>query len=146
MLPEATDILAALGIGSWLVPAPRAAGSPLLTWEPLDCQSPDALAAARPTLIFASETSAGGVPRRLVRRLIAPLRPRPAVYALEPRTVGDILSDVKTIGDATGRQSDARRLIVNLRTRIDRVALRSAQRLADGVAPRVACIVGKPLR
>jgi iron complex transport system substrate-binding protein len=100
-----------------------------------------ALRAARPDLIFTSATEAGGgVPRPAVRRAVAAVRPRPAVFALEPHTLGDILSDVKTVGDATGRQQPARALIEALRARIDAVSLRSAHALAAGRARRVACL------
>jgi hypothetical protein len=101
-----------------------------------------ALDECRPDLIFTSETVAGGgVPRREVRRIVATCRPRPAVYALEPRSLGDILSDVKTVGDAIGRPSDARALIEMLRARIDAVSLRAAQAAALTGPRRVACLV-----
>lgn len=152
-MPEAVEILDVLGLGDRVVPAPTgpaptgpaSSGPPLASgrvWGTADL-TPAALAGARPTLIFTSATTDGGeVPRRLVRALVAPLRPRPAVYALEPRTVGDILSDVKTVGDALGRPAGARAVIVALRTRIDAVALEAARRLAAGRAPRVACLAG----
>ena len=143
LLPEATEILKALGLGDQVVRAPRPVGWPALTWSVRDCASPDALAAACPTLIFTSATHAGGeVPRPLMRKLIGRLQPRPAVYALEPHTLGDILSDIKTVGDATGQQAAARALILALRTRIDAVTLRSALVLEGGHAPRVACLAG----
>src|SRR5215216_1920000 len=50
-----------------------------------------------PDLIFTSLTeTGGGVPRATVRRAVAILHPRPAVYALEPHSLGAILSDIKT--------------------------------------------------
>jgi iron complex transport system substrate-binding protein len=143
LMPEATQILQALGLGDQVVRVPRSDGQGAATWGAGECVAPDALAAARPTLIFTSATHAGGeVPRPLVRKLVARLRPRPAVYALEPHTLGDILSDIKTVGDATGQQAAARALILALRTRIDAVTLRSARVLASGYAPRVACLAG----
>jgi iron complex transport system substrate-binding protein len=80
------------------------------------------------------------VPRDTVRRAIAGPRPRPAVYALEPHTLGGILSDVKTVGDAVGRQREARALIEGLRARIDAVSLRSAVALMAASPPRVVCL------
>jgi iron complex transport system substrate-binding protein len=124
LIPEATEILGALGLGARIVVA-----------------APHDLRAARPDLVFSSETAAGGgVPRREVRRLIAPLRPRPAVYALEPHSLGDILSNIKTVGDATGQQAPARALIESLRMRIDAVSLRFARALAEQAPRRVACL------
>jgi iron complex transport system substrate-binding protein len=134
LIPEAAEILDALGLGDQVVALPER-----------DAAEPERLAevlrAAAPTLIFTSETAAGGgVPRQVVRRAVAALRPRPAVYALEPRSLGDILADIKTVGDATGRQADARALIEALRARIDAVSLRSAQVLAEHPPTRVACL------
>jgi len=71
---------------------------------------------------------------------VAGHRPRPAVYALEPHSLGDILSDVKTVGDATGRQGPARALIAALRARIDAVSLRSARALAGQEPRRIVCL------
>jgi ABC-type Fe3+-hydroxamate transport system substrate-binding protein len=137
LVQEATEILAALSLEGEVARLPAdAADSP----ERLAA----ALQAAQPTLIFTSESAAGGgVPRADVRRAVSRLRPRPGVYALEPHTLGDILSDIKTVGDATGRQHAARPLIEALRARIDAVTLRSAQALAGGPPPRVACLASR---
>jgi iron complex transport system substrate-binding protein len=122
LIPEATEILQALGLEDQLVEA--------ALYD---------LAGVQPDLIFTSVTeTGGGVPRVAVRRAVAALRPRPAVYALEPHSLGEILSDIKTVGDATGCQGPARALIDALRERIDAVSLRAALALADGASPRVA--------
>ena len=121
LTPEATEILRAIGLGDSVVS--------------------ELYREADITLIFTSETAAGGgVPRATVRRQVAGLRPRPAVYALEPHTVGRILSDVKSVGDAVGRQAEARTVIEALRARIDAVSLRSARALAAGAPRRVVCL------
>ncbi|MCC6178628.1 MAG: ABC transporter substrate-binding protein [Chloroflexi bacterium] len=80
------------------------------------------VAALRPDLIFVDDAGSGRM-RRLLRRVVAGLRPRPHVYVLSPRTVGDILSDVKTVGDATGRPAAAREAVAGLRERIDTISL-----------------------
>jgi len=138
LIPEATEILAAIGLGDEVVAVP-----------PEDAHDADRLAsilrATPPTLIFTSEThEGGGAPRSTVRRVVSSLRPRldprPAVFALEPHGLGEILSDVKTVGDAVGRQSTARALIEALRARIDAVSLRSARALAAGASRRVVCL------
>jgi iron complex transport system substrate-binding protein len=138
LIPEATAILEALGLGDQVVTiaSDEAHDRDHLT---------SVLGAIQPTLIFTSETSAGGgVPRADVRRALARLRPRPdprpGVYALEPNSLGEILSDIKTVGDAVRQQAIARRLIEGLRVRIDAVSLRSARAFADGVPPRVVCV------
>ncbi|MCC7369024.1 MAG: ABC transporter substrate-binding protein [Chloroflexi bacterium] len=139
LLPEAREILHALNLAPELAALPDGA-------DAAPDALADALAAIHPRLIFTSETAAGGgMPRAVVRRLVRRLRPRPAVYALEPHTLGDILSDIKTVGDATGQQRAARALIEALRARIDAVTLRTAQSLAARPAPRVALLAhGEP--
>jgi ABC-type Fe3+-hydroxamate transport system substrate-binding protein len=137
LAPEATEILASLGHGSEITALPAESVA-----------TPEQLAAAlqitQPTLIFTSESVAGGgVPRVDVRRAISRLRPRPGVYALEPHTLGDILSDIKTVGDATGHQHTARTLIEALRARIDAVSLRSARVLETTLPRRVACLASR---
>jgi ABC-type Fe3+-hydroxamate transport system substrate-binding protein len=129
-VPEAAEILAAIGYGGEV----RVVQGTEVLRRALD--------ASRPDLVFASETAAGGgVPRREARRIVAAYRPRPAVYALEPHSLGDILSDVKTVGDAVGCQAGARALIEALRARIDAVSLRAAQVTVHTGPRRVACLL-----
>jgi iron complex transport system substrate-binding protein len=134
LIPEATEILQALGL---------CADTPAMT--PEDAWRAGVLRDRATTLIFTSETTAGGgTPRHVVRRAVSlnsPM-PRPAVYALEPASVGEILSDIKTAGDAVGRQAAARSLIEVLRARIDAVSLRAACAIAEGGARRVVCVSG----
>jgi len=135
LIPEATEILASIG-GEHQV----------LTADGVEALQ-RALESEPPDVIFTSETAAGGgVPRPEVRRVVARVlgsrRPRPAVYALEPRSVGDILSDVKTVGDALGRPAAARSLIEAMRARIDAVSLQAAERVARDGPRRVSCLVG----
>jgi iron complex transport system substrate-binding protein len=132
LIPEATEILSALGLAA-----------DTLAMTPEDAWRAGILPDRATTLIFTSETVAGGgVPRQTVRRFVSQLwqKPRPAIYALEPTSVGEILSDVKTVGDAVGRQAAARSLIEALRARIDAVSLRAARATAEDGARRVVCV------
>jgi iron complex transport system substrate-binding protein len=134
LIPEATEILEAIGLGDAVTAVSREDA------RDVD-RGADILRAAQPSLIFTSETAAGGgMPRADVRRLAAGLNPRPAVYALEPRTLGDILSDVKTVGDALRRQATARILIESLRARIDAVTLRAARAAEERAPRRTVCL------
>ena len=134
LIPEATEILEAIGLGDAVTAVSREDA------RDVD-RVADILRAAQPSLIFTSETAAGGgMPRAQVRRLAAGLNPRPAVYALEPRTLGDILSDVKTVGDALRRQATARILIESLRARIDAVSLRAARAAEERAPRRTVCL------
>lgn len=86
------------------------------------------LAELRPDLIFTQGVcDVCAVSHGTIRRAVVPmLASTPHVYSLDASTLGDVLSDVKTVADATGRQARAREVIAALRARIDRVSLRSA--------------------
>ena len=73
----------------------------------------------------------------VVQAAVPALPARPKVLSFSPQKLADVLSDVKTIGDFTGRQPQARALIAQLRSKLDRVALATArlQRV-----PRVVCL------
>jgi iron complex transport system substrate-binding protein len=134
LIPEATEILEAIGLGDAVTAVSREDAGDV-------DRVADVLRAAQPSLIFTSETAAGGgMPRAEVRRLVAGLNPRPAVYALEPCTLGDILSDVKTVGDALRHQATARILIESLRARIDAVSLRAARAVEERAPRRTVCL------
>ncbi len=45
----------------------------------------------------------------------------PRVLNLEPMSLGEVLADIETVGEATGRQAEARRFVASLRERIERV-------------------------
>ena len=149
LAPGPTEILFALGLDAAVVGVshdsdfpPAALALPRVTHLAGDLAAVDSerLAALAPGLIFA--TNGDGQSWRssvLVRRMLATrLDRRPHVYGLAPTTVGDVLSSIKTVGDATSAQDRARELLLALRSRIDRVTLRTA-----GVpdVPRVACLV-----
>ncbi|HYU19449.1 MAG TPA: cobalamin-binding protein [Chloroflexota bacterium] len=77
------------------------------------------------------------VPHGIVRQAVPTLPSKPHVYSLDPASLGDVLANVKTVGDAAGAQAQARAVISSLRDRIDAVTLKTA-----GVAriPRVFCL------
>lgn len=61
----------------------------------------------------------------------------PKIVSLAPATLGDVLKDITTVGDATGRKDAAAALLSDLWRRIERV--REAAGRSDR-RPRVACI------
>ncbi len=71
-----------------------------------------------------------------VRAIAEELDPHPQVISLDPRTVGEVLGDARTLAEATGRRDAALVLIADAGARIDRVklAVRGARR------PRVAAL------
>ncbi|MFN8523244.1 MAG: hypothetical protein U0821_09095 [Chloroflexota bacterium] len=108
----ATDILRALDLTP-ILPAP----------------DPAAIADARPDIVFLPGPSHGEtVAPTALRRELRARQTRAGVYVLNPMTLGEALWTIKTVGDAVGCSPAARRLLVETRSRIDRVALRAAQR------------------
>jgi iron complex transport system substrate-binding protein len=73
----------------------------------------------------------------IVRQTVPLLPSKPQVLSLSPTHLADVLSNVKTVGDFTGRQAEARRLIAELRARLDRVALETGHVARP---PRVFCL------
>lgn len=147
LAPGATDILVALGLGDAIVGIGHDSDVPP-GWQSAHvvtardgastCLDEGRLVALAPDLIFARGNEDGGpTSRTAVRRSLARMGRHPPVYALAPRTVGDVLSDVKTVGDATGARAQARELLLALRSRLDRVTLRTA---GVAVVPRVVCL------
>jgi iron complex transport system substrate-binding protein len=61
-----------------------------------------------------------------VDQAVPDLPSQPKVLSLNPTHLADILSNIKTVGDFTGRQAAARAWITRLRTRLDRLALATA--------------------
>ncbi len=66
-----------------------------------------------------------------VAELAAKLPSRPQVIALDPKTLGETLGDVRTLAEATGRREQGIELVARAAGRIDRV------RLAVRAQPRV---------
>jgi iron complex transport system substrate-binding protein len=91
----------------------------------------------RPDLIVTQELcSVCAVSYDDVRALAEEIDPRPRVISLDPRTVGEVLGDVRTLAQLTDRKDAAVDLVRDASARIDRVrlAVRGARR------PRVAAL------
>jgi iron complex transport system substrate-binding protein len=71
-----------------------------------------------------------------VQEIAETLPSGPRVIALDPKTFGETLSDVRTLGDATGREQAARELLASASERID--AVRTA--VEDLPRPRVLAL------
>jgi iron complex transport system substrate-binding protein len=69
------------------------------------------------------------VPHSLVQGALPAFRHRPKILSLEPATFADVLSSIKTVGDHTDRVAEARAVINELRSRVDRVAISAASQL-----------------
>jgi iron complex transport system substrate-binding protein len=62
---------------------------------------------------------------------------RPKIISLNPSLLSDVLRDIEHVGEATGREKEARILVSSLKERIDRVREKA---LRSDLRPRVACL------
>lgn len=84
----------------------------------------DALRALQPDLIVTQALCAVcAVSYEDVRAIADQLDSRPKVISLDPRTLGEVLGDVRTLAEATGRRDAGVDLIADASARIDRVRL-----------------------
>ena len=97
----------------------------------------DLLRDLRPDLIVTQELcSVCAVSYDDVRAVAEEIETHPLVISLDPRTVGEVLGDVRTLAQATDRKDEAVELIRDASARVDKVrlAVRGARR------PRVAAL------
>jgi iron complex transport system substrate-binding protein len=161
LLPSATEIAFALGLGDEVVgvthecdyppeaqtrrvvvrsaiePArhtsaeiDRMVGERLGTNQSLYTLDLEGFSAAAPDVVITQDLCE-------VARAAENLPRRPKIVSLAPATLGDVLKDITTVGDAAGRKAAAVALVADLRRRIQRV--REAVARSDR-KPRVACI------
>src|SRR6185436_12754503 len=71
-----------------------------------------------------------------VRAIAEELASRPQVISLDPRTLGEVLGDVRALAEATGRRDAGVALVQDAAARIDRVRLA----VRDCRRPRVAAL------
>jgi iron complex transport system substrate-binding protein len=165
LLPSATEIVYALGLGDQLFAVshecdypPEAASKPAVIRPVFDASrltsreiddavmthlrqgtgvyaiDLDRLRRADPDLILTQELcDVCAVPYLEVTRAIEQLGSRPSLLSLSPALLGDVLRDVRRVGEAAGRVREAESVVERLQRRIDRVASMTA-----GVAERPA--------
>ena len=167
LVPSATEMLFALGLGSDLIAVthecdypPAALELPKVTRDVL----PAGLSAAEIDAAVKDRTLAGESIYELDAEMMHELRPdlivtqslcsvcavssedvramaeeidtRPTVISLDPRTVGEVLGDARTLGQATDRRDAAVELVRDAAARIDRIRLAAH----DARRPRVAAL------
>jgi iron complex transport system substrate-binding protein len=97
----------------------------------------DLLAELRPDLIVTQALcTVCAVSYDDVRAVAEERIPGARVLALDPHTVGEVLGDVRTLAEATGRRAEGVELVGDASARIDRVRLA----VRGAVPPRVAAI------
>jgi iron complex transport system substrate-binding protein len=154
LVPHATELLFALGLGDQVVGVTHECDHPL---EALDRARvtrdvlPAGLSAGEIDAAVRERTLAGESIYELDRELLAELEPdlivtqelcpvcavsydevaaiakelpsQPRVIALDPKTLGETLGDVRTLAEATGTRARGLDLVARARARIDRVRL-----------------------
>ncbi|HET6447541.1 MAG TPA: cobalamin-binding protein [Conexibacter sp.] len=167
LVPSATEILFALGLGDEVIAVthecdyPPAAGElPKVTRDALPHDltagqvdaavrarteqgesiyelDVEALRELRPDLIVTQALCAVcAVSFEDVRAIAGELESQPEVISLDPRTLGEVLGDVRTLAEVTGRRDAGVALVQDAAARIDRVRLA----VRDARRPRVAAL------
>ncbi len=159
LLPSATEIVYALGLGDQLCAVshecdypPEAATKPAVirsVFDPSTLTSRqidqavmdhlrqgtgvyaidlDRLRRANPDLILTQELcDVCAVPYLEVQRAVEQLGSGPRLLSLSPALLGDVLQDIRRIGEAAGREKEAEWVVEQLQSRIDRVAAMAAR-------------------
>ena len=97
----------------------------------------DALRASRPDLLITQDLcDVCALPGDDIESIAHALPGPPNVLRLHPHSLADILGDILSVGEATGRAAEARRVVAGLRARIARVEASARGR----VRPRVCCL------
>lgn len=167
LLPSATEILYALGLGDSVLGVthecdfpPEAAKKPALIQPRVDPQASPAeldrqvaeivargesvyavnaelLGSIAPDLIVTQELChvCAASPADLATAL-SKLPYEPRVLALTPHSLHDAWDDIRRVGDATGRQAQARSLAAALEAKVGRIATTAAA----APKPRVVCL------
>ncbi len=96
------------------------------------------LASLAPDLVIAQELcDVCAVPHASVVEALKNMKPAPQLLSLHPHSLGDVLTDIERVGDATGTSDRARRQVAELSERLRHITdrLGSASR-----RPRVAAL------
>src|SRR6478752_969120 len=154
LVPHATELLFALGLGNQVVGVTHECDHPLQALDRARVTRdvlPSGLSAGEIDAAVRERTHTGESIYELDRELLAELEPdlivtqelcpvcavayeevaaiakelpsRPRVIALDPKTLGETLGDVRTLAEATGTRARGVDLVARARARIDRVRL-----------------------
>ncbi len=173
LVPNATEIVYALGLGEALVGVshdcdfpPEIRGKPVLSQAIIGADAhsaatdsrireavhsgtsvyhldAEALARLNPDLILTQELCAVCAPSyTLVTKAAKLLESDVKIVSLEPHRLGDVLDNIRLVGELTGTEPRARALVTSLRGRIEAVAARGAHAITDAGTPRprVVCL------
>ena len=98
----------------------------------------DRLRQADPDLILTQELcDVCAVPYTEVKRAVEQLGGWPLLLPLSPVLLGDVLQDIRLVGEATGKREQAELVVARLQSRIDRVTARAARAVER---PKIFCL------
>ena len=168
LLPAATEIVAALGAGNWLVGVSHECDYPPDIVRPLPRVTRTTIDASRPSreidrAVLAAGASATTIDTPLlaelrpdvilgqtvcdvcavggdaVVRALADLTPQPRVVNLHAHTLGMVFDDMWSVGEALDLRAEAEELVAGLRYRLNRVQERRASRTTPHI-PRTVVL------
>jgi iron complex transport system substrate-binding protein len=94
------------------------------------------LEAIKPDLIVTQELcDVCAISTSYVAKAVHQLSSKPQVLSLTPHTLGDVLTDILRVGEATGRDAEARKLVSSLSERISTIG-----QLTKPQRPTVVCL------
>jgi iron complex transport system substrate-binding protein len=153
LLPAATEIVLALGLGEELAgvshrcEVPPAAGDPLvLTRAGLaggpDTLDDDALEEAAPDLVIAGDGDGGLVSARMVEAAYAEAETPPSILTLAPSSVEGVLNGIVAVGAMTEAEDEALGVVEELRERLKGLEEIVISRRDHGFAPPRVVLLG----
>lgn len=139
--PANTEILFAIGAGDKVVGVTEYCDFPPQVKEidkvgGFTTPNVEAILAKRPDLVVASYGNGEENIKRLKELGVA-------VLSLYPKSVQDILKDIKLVGEATGYEKEAAKLVEDLKRRINSIKEESSK-IPEGKRPRVLYLVWYP--
>jgi iron complex transport system substrate-binding protein len=153
LLPAATEIVLALGLGDELVgvshrcDVPAGAGDPHVltrrgTGDGLDTLDADALDEAAPDLVIVGEGDGGLVGARAVEVLYADAETPPSLLTLAPVTVEGVFNGIVAVGAMTEAEDEALDVVEDLRERLKGLEEIVMGRRDHGFAPPRVVLLG----
>lgn len=154
LLPAATEIVLALGLGEELAgvthrcEVPPHAGDPLVVTRGAldgapDTLVEDALQEAAPDLVIAGEGDGGLVGTRAVEALYAAAETPPSILTLAPTSVEGVLNGIVAVGAMTEAEDDALGVVEELRERLKGLEEIVMSRRDHGFAPPRVLVLGE---
>lgn len=154
LLPAATEIVLALGLGEELAGAthrcevPPHAGDPLIVTRAgldggVDTLDDEAFEEAAPDLVIAGEGDGGLVGTRVVEAWYADAETPPSILALAPVSVEGVLNAIVAVGAMTEAEDEALGVVEELRERLKGLEEIVMSRRDHGFAPPRVVLLGE---